>query len=103
MSSDLSVITPARIGQRALVTKYAGATGRRGSRIIVRTEELRPLVFSWCHALDIQDNHRRAAEVATELWGFGKVRKVALTGGHIKAGSWAWIIHPAELDQEDAQ
>jgi hypothetical protein len=77
----------------AIITTYRGPTNTRGSRLTVKAGDSPRKTVGWDHALDSEENHRRAAEaflagVATSSHVRG-LRLVA--GAPIKPGQWAWI------------
>lgn len=53
--------------RQAIVTRYAGPTNHRGSRIIVRAQAGR-MTVPWDDALDVADNHRSAARAFAQRW-----------------------------------
>ena len=54
---------------QAIVTEYRGPTNTRGSRIIVRAEAGR-MTIPWDHALNPDENHRRAVETFARNWSW---------------------------------
>lgn len=48
--------------RQAIVTRYLGPTDHRGSRIVVRAQAGR-MTVSLDHALDVAENHERAAKI----------------------------------------
>jgi len=67
---------------QAIMTTYKGPTDHKGSRIIARCQARRVTV-PWNHALDIEDNHRAAAETLASLMGWcDPIRSGALPDGH---------------------
>lgn len=65
MSEINAVVRP----YQAIVTKYAGPTNSRGSRIIVRAQAGR-MIVAWDHALNPSQNHAAAARAFAEKWGW---------------------------------
>lgn len=75
---------------QAIRTKFAGPTDTRGSRIIATSFKARS-VMPYDYELDLDDNHRRAAELhATKSWRTDA--PVRLTSGTLPDGSCAHVI-----------
>lgn len=51
--------------RQAITTKYLGPTNYRGSRIKARCQA-GSIIVSWDHALDVFDNHIRAAKALAD-------------------------------------
>jgi len=58
---------------QAIETRFAGPTNHRGARIIVRAQAGR-MTVPWDHALNSDENHRVAAEMFAQKWGWGRVK-----------------------------
>lgn len=54
---------------QAIVTKYAGPTNHRGSRVICRAQAGR-YTYPWDDALGVAENHRQAAEAFAARFGW---------------------------------
>ena len=54
---------------QAIVTKYHGPTNTRPGRVSAKCEAARVIV-EWDHALNVDDNHRRAAETLRDKLGW---------------------------------
>jgi hypothetical protein len=75
---------------QAIRTVFKGPTNTRGSRIIAASYKARS-VMPYDYALDIDDNHRRAAELhAAKNWRTDA--SVRLTSGILPDGSHAHVI-----------
>jgi hypothetical protein len=75
---------------QAIRTQYKGPTNTRGSRIIATSFKART-IMPYDHELDIDDNHRRAAELhAAKSWRTDA--PVRLTSGTLPDGSQAHIV-----------
>lgn len=71
---------------QAITTKYVGATNTRGSRIVASADAGRVTV-SWDYALDVFENHKKAAEAYCKKKGWtGR-----LIGGGVKSG-YVWVF-----------
>lgn len=55
---------------QAITTKYLGPTNHRGSRIVARAYARR-ITVAWDHALDVEENHTRAAMTLVLELGWG--------------------------------
>lgn len=55
---------------QAIVTKYFGPTNVRGSRVKAKAEA-GSITLHWDDALDVEDNHHRAAKALAEKLGWG--------------------------------
>lgn len=55
--------------RQAIVTKYLGLTYHRGARISCKAQVGR-LTFPWDHALDVAENHLKAATAFAWRWGW---------------------------------
>lgn len=55
--------------RQAIVTKYLGATNFRGSRVKA-TAYAGSVTVSWDDALDVQENHAKAAQALAAKWGW---------------------------------
>lgn len=65
---------------RCIITRYAGPTNTRGSRIIANVYGKR-VTFPWDHAESIEDNHAMAAVYAARKTGWDD--------------SMVWVYHTA--------
>lgn len=75
---------------QAIRTQYKGPTNTRGSRILATSHDGRT-VMPYDHALSLEDNHRRAAELhAAKNWRTDA--PVRLTAGTLPDGSFAHVI-----------
>lgn len=72
---------------KAILTRYKGATDRRGSRIIATDSDNNRMTIPYPHELNSEEAHRKAAEALRDKmkWN-GK-----LTGGGLKNG-YAWVF-----------
>ena len=91
---------------QAIVTKYVGPTNYRGSRVIAKCEAKR-IAVSWDDALNVDENHRRAAQIlATELewrgrWVGGSLpdnRGYCFVWGGRNGGGFAGVFEVREGD-----
>jgi len=55
--------------RQAIETKYLGPTDFRGTRIKA-TAQAGSVTVSWDHALDVNDNHAKAAEALARKYGW---------------------------------
>jgi len=67
---------------KAIVTKYAGPTNVRGSRIIASDDDGNRVIVSYDSALGSSDNHKQAAARLCEKMNW----KGTMYGGHLKHG-----------------
>ena len=75
---------------QAIRTKFAGPTSTRGSRIIATSYKARS-VMPYDHELDLDDNHRRAAELhAAKSWPTDGPAQLA--HGTLPDGSHAHVL-----------
>jgi hypothetical protein len=75
---------------QAIRTQYKGPTDTRGSRIVATSYKARS-TFPYDHELDIDTNHRRAAELqAAKAWRTDKA--FYFMSGTLPDGSHAHII-----------
>ena len=75
---------------QAIRTQYKGPTDHKGSRIIATSYKART-VYPYDHELDLDDNHRRAAELhAAKSWRTDA--PVTLTSGTLPDGSHAHVV-----------
>lgn len=81
---------------KAIQTKYHGPTNYSGSRISATCDAGR-VVVPYNHALNIDDNHRSAADTLALSLGWGKHGPQALnwTTGTLKDGSYVHVCHYA--------
>lgn len=70
---------------QAIVTRYAGPTNYRSTRVIAKAEAGR-LVVDWDGELDVEENHVRAAELLIAKLGW----------------DWARILGSGSIDTADA-
>ena len=77
--------------RQAITTKYHGPTDHRGSRVIARAEA-GSIVWSWDHALDIQENHTKAAEALARKFGWAGV----WCGGGTRDG-YTYVLVPDDI------
>ena len=54
----------------AILTKFLGPTNFRGSRVVAYTGTKLRLTVDWDHALDIDENHARAAKMLADKLGW---------------------------------
>ena len=64
---------------QAITTKYLGPTDHTGSRIVARCQAKR-ITVAWDHALDVEGNHRVAAQIL--------VSRLAREHGLSWSGNW---------------
>jgi hypothetical protein len=75
---------------QAIRTQYKGPTNTKGSRIIATSYKCRS-VMAYDYALDLDDNHERAAILhAGKAWRLDK--PVRLQSGTLPDGSYAHVI-----------
>jgi hypothetical protein len=74
---------------KAIVTRYAGPTNSRGSRIIASDEDGNRLVLPYPHELSGEAVHRAAAEALRDKMHWSG----ELIGGGIKGG-YAFVFLP---------
>jgi hypothetical protein len=67
---NVNKATMAVSGRQTIVTKYLPATNVRGSRVKA-TAEAGSVTLSWDDALNADGNHKRAAEVLADKFGWG--------------------------------
>lgn len=74
---------------QAIQTRFVPASNRKGSRVSARADAGR-IIVEWDHALDVEGNHRAAADaLAARLGWTGR-----LVGGGLPDGSFAWVFDP---------
>jgi len=56
--------------RQSIATHTANPTNSRGTRVIARSSGGLRLVVAWDHALDTEQNHKRAAHLLTERLGW---------------------------------
>ena len=62
--------------RQAIVTKYLGATNYRGSRVKA-TAYAGSVTVCWDHALEVSENHAKAAQALASKWGWDKFNDFA--------------------------
>ena len=77
---------------QAIRTHYLGATNTLPARIKA-SAPAGYLTVKWNHSLNIDDNHRHAAEKFAEVKGWVGERYGALAGGALKDGDFVWVFH----------
>lgn len=91
---------------QAIVTKYVGPSNTRGSRIKA-TAKAGSVTVGYDHALNIDGNHRAAAEALrakmkwTEESG-GYFRGMTLHDGQLPNGDYCWVMVPANSEVRNA-
>jgi hypothetical protein len=74
---------------QAIQTRFIPPTDRKGSRVSARADAGR-IIVNWKYALDVEGNHRAAAEaLAARLGWTGR-----MIGGGLPDGSFAWVFDP---------
>lgn len=77
---------------QAIITKFLGATNYRPARVSARCQAKR-IIVSWDHALDVDDNHYKAAAMLAEQLGWDAYGP--LVGGGLPDGTGnAYVIQP---------
>ena len=86
--------TTAREGDtmQLILTRYLGPTNRHGSRIVASCEARRR-IFTWDYSLDVEPNHRKAAERLCAELGWGSI----VGGGSLPTGGYAWLPTRKEI------
>lgn len=74
---------------QAIETKWQGPTDRRGSRVLARADAAK-LTVQWDHALNVQDNHRAAAEALARKLGW-HTPDTSMEGGAMRNG-YVWVF-----------
>lgn len=85
--------------RQAIETKYLAATGHRGSRVKA-TAQAGSVVLVWDDALDVDDNHRRAAMALAEKYNW-PTKDGRWVGGGNAAGTgnvYVWCIEQDDRD-----
>ena len=72
--------------RQAIETKYLGPTNSRGSRVVASAQAGR-LTLPWDDALDVTENHRRAALALAERYGWWATGWI---GGGTRTG-YVWV------------
>lgn len=81
---------------QAIVTKYHGPTNYKGSRISARAEAGRVIVH-YDHALNIDENHKAAAQALVERLGWTVAKGYpALAGGALPGNAGYCFVMPRE-------
>jgi hypothetical protein len=81
---------------QAIVTKYHGPTNYKGSRISARAEAGRVIV-SYDHALNVDENHKAAAQALVERLGWTEAKGYpALVGGALPGNAGYCFVMPRE-------
>lgn len=77
--------------RQAIVTRYAGPTDHRGSRVVVKSQAGRK-VYPWAHEHDVEENHRIAArQYAKQMKWWGP--RVRMYGGALPDGTgYAFVL-----------
>jgi len=76
-------------------TKYLGPTDYRGSRIVARADGVPKVSVPYDHALNVEDNHRAAAEKLANQHGW--LRGWRLVPGYLPDGTgYAFVRVPKE-------
>jgi hypothetical protein len=70
----------------AIQTKYLGATNFKGARVKAWREHGPSLTLSWDHALNVEENHKVAAQAFAEKMGW----EGRWVGGGLEHG-WAFV------------
>jgi hypothetical protein len=81
---------------QAIETKYLGPTDHRGSRVKA-TAEAGSLTISWDDALDVRENHARAALEAIRRWGWSG----RWVGGSLAGRGYAFVCVPGSRKPGD--
>jgi hypothetical protein len=75
----------------AITTRFVGPTNNRGSRIIANAGDSRRLVVGWDAALNVEGNHRAAANALRDSLGWNG----QLVGGwNDTTGLWVFADRP---------
>lgn len=81
---------------QAIVTKYHGPTNYKGSRISARADAGRVIV-SYDHALNIDENHKAAAQALAERYGWTVANGYpALVSGALPGNAGYAFVMPRE-------
>lgn len=70
--------------RQAIITKFLGPTAHRGARVKVYAQAGSE-VFQWNDSLNVEENHRRAAEYFAKRWGWLDTR--TMVGGAMPDGN----------------
>lgn len=82
---------------QAIVTKYHGPTNYKGSRISARAEAGRVIV-SYDYALNVDENHKSAAQALAERLGWTEAKGYpALVGGALPGNAGYCFVMPREV------
>ena len=82
---------------QAIQTKFLPCTNARGARVKAWAEA-GSVTVSWNYALDIEENHKAAAEALRKKLGWTHPNYGRLVGGALPAGGYAFVFdRPAPL------
>ncbi|MFH7600605.1 hypothetical protein WDV06_36740 [Streptomyces racemochromogenes] len=76
---------------QAIVTKYLGPTEKRNS-VIKATAAAGSTLVNYNHALSLQENHRRAAAILSDKFGWNTGAYGTLVMGGLPNGSFAHVF-----------
>ena len=84
---------------QAITTRYLGPTNTKPGRLVAQAEAMRSVV-PWDHSLNVNDNHKAAAEKLAHLMGWMDDGAQLHGGGlsHVKASINVWVL----VQPEDA-
>lgn len=80
---------------QAIETKWFGPTNVKGSRIIAKAEAGR-IVVPWEHALNVDQNHARAADLLAEKLGWVGPHYSPLIGGAVAGSGYVFVFANTE-------
>lgn len=83
---------------QAIQTKFRGPTNYRDSRIIARCDAKRR-IYSWDHALGIEENHAAAARMLAQELGWldrGNGRTFRLESGSLPGSGYCHVLVPVD-------
>ena len=76
---------------QAIVTKFLGPTNVRGSRVKA-TADAGSITLSWDHSLNVEENHRRAAEALRDKLGWNQPFYGKLHMGGLPGSGYAFVF-----------
>lgn len=76
---------------QAITTKYFGPGNVRGSRVKAECEA-GSITVSWDHSLNVEENHRVAAEALATKLGWTTEWYGNLVGGGMKGAGYCWVF-----------